>query len=176
VSESQYFFKDVVSDKKNTLKILILGDYSKREDFEGPEDVCESQLINLKKHLISEGFLKTYLVKDFIDEEEIPEDLYDEHFVEKSEHYIEHWADILVFVLLREGDHQSVIREWGFMITACQNKFDNAILIRHEDVVLRGMLRGDIKRNQITHETFIDLETLLERAYKLCFSKIYNFT
>ena len=128
----------------------------------------------MKTHLRKNGFNETYLVKDFEDEDEVPEELYDEHFLKKSENYIEHLADILIFILLKEGDNQSVVREWAHMVLKCPEKCNDAILLNHEDVVLRAILRGDISGNQISHDTFIDENTLHERAYHLCYVKLYN--
>lgn len=167
-------FRDRLLETKRKVKILILGDYSKDTDFIGPNDICEKKLVNLKQHLIDDGYLTTRLIKDFEDEEEIPEEYYDEHFVKKSEYYIEHWGDILIFVFLKEGDNQSVIREWTHMIKICPEKCINVILLYHNEVIIRTLLRGDIKGNRITHDEFSDDETLYERASKLVFVKIYN--
>lgn len=61
------------------------------------------------------------------------------------------------------------------MIKICLHKCNNTILLNHEDVVIRSLLRGDIKGNQISNDQFIDEDTLHERSYRLCYVKLYNF-
>jgi len=153
---------------------LILGDYSKDTNFDGPDDICISQLVNLKNHLKENGFNETSLVIDFEDETEIPEEAYDKHFLAKSRHYIISWAEILLFVFLNEGDNQSVGREWALMIESCPEKCKDAIIVNHESVPLRSLIRADISGNQISHDTFNNENTLQRRAYGLCFIKLYN--
>ena len=174
MTESPISFKDRILKKKNAVRILLLGDYSKDAEYDGPEDICISQLENLKLYLKERGFYETYLVKDFEDENEIPEESYDEHFLAKSRYYIISWAEILVFVFLKEGDNQSVGREWAIMIESCPEKCKDSILLNHEEVPIRALLRADISGNQISHDTFNSEETLQQRAYNLCFVKLYN--
>lgn len=102
------------------------------------------------------------------------DELRDEHFLKKSEYYIRDWVEILLFVLLSEGDNQSVIREWSYMVTMCPHKCRNAVILIHKNVKVRSLLKGDIKSHRITYDEFADTATLIKRAYTLCSDKLYN--
>lgn len=131
------------------------------------------KLRNVQLYLRSKGFHSTYLVMDFIDEDTIPIEAMDEHFLQKSQYYIQNWAEILVFILLKEGDHQSVIREWSFLILECPEKTRNAILLCHKEVSLKALLRGDLKSFHVAFDVFND-KTLCSNAYNQIFIKLYS--
>jgi len=83
-------FRNVIESKKDKVNMLILGDYV-------PEELCLSKLVEVKEHLINEGFVNTALVRDFIDEEDIPEEVKNIHFLRKSYHYIKNWGGIFYY-------------------------------------------------------------------------------
>jgi len=167
-------FRNILDARKRSARILILGDYSENPAYDGPIGKCLDTLKGLQSHLWREGFNETRLVMDFMDEEGVPEESYDEHFLKKSEYYIRQWADILLFVLLQDGDSQSVIREWSYMIKVCPDKCRNAVMLRNTNVRIGALIRGDIKSHRITNDTFTDTNALFNGAYTLCFNKLYN--
>jgi len=167
-------FRDILDARKGSTRILILGDYSENLAYKGLRGACLDTLKRLQSHLWREGFSETRLVVDFMDEEGVPEESYDEHFLKKSEYYIRHWAEILLFVLLQEGNNQSVVREWSYMIKVCPDKCRNAIIMSNRNVRIGALLRGDIKGHRITNDTFTDASALFRGARKLCFNKLYN--
>src|SRR4030042_5078914 len=167
-------FRDILDARKRSARILILGDYSENPAYDGLKGLCLGRLKGLQSHLRREGFNETRLVMDFMDEEGVPEESYDEQFMKKSEYYIRHWAEILLFVLLQDGDNQSVIREWSYMIKVCPDKCKNAIMMSNKNIRTGALLRGDIKGHRITNYEFTDTSALFSGAYTLCFNKLYN--
>ncbi len=95
-------------------------------------------------------------------------------FIKKSQYYIKNWAEILLFVLLKEGDHQSVIREWAFLVLECPEKASNSIMLCHQDVQLRTLIRGDIKSFRVAYEIFDNDENMCTRAHNQVFIKLYG--
>lgn len=81
-------FRDILDARKGSTRILILGDYSETPAYKGLKGACLDTLKRLQSHLWREGFSETRLVVDFMDEEGVPEESYDEHFLKKSEYYI----------------------------------------------------------------------------------------
>jgi len=167
-------FRDYLNTRKKTARLLILGDYSESPAYKGSKHICLNTLRHLHTHLQEKGFTEAHLVMDFIDEEPSMDELKDLHFLKKSEYYIRHWAEILLFILLSEGDNQSVIREWSYMVTACPYKCKNAAILIHEDVKVRSLIRGDIRGHRIAYKEFVDMDSLLKSAYTLCHDKLYN--
>ena len=159
--------------RKRKTKVLILGDYSKSENIGAPDDICERKLRLVQSFLKNNGFFESFLVMDFIDEHIVPNEAMDEHFLQKSQYYIQNWADILVFILLKEGDHQSVIREWSFLVLECPQKTRNSILVCHEEVSLRALIRGDLKSFRVAYDTFND-DNLCLKTYNQVFIKLYS--
>jgi len=155
-------FSDVLKTRKGNTKILILGSYDARE-----------MLKRLKVFLRTRGFGKTRLVEDWIDEKEIPSDSFDEHFREKSFYYIDKWAEILIFVFLGT-DNISVTREWSHLIESTKEKCKCSVILRHEGLNLRSLVRGDIGIERIREYSFKDEKELHEVAFSGCFNVLYS--
>ena len=167
-------FHEFLTEKRFKIRVLILGDYSKNPKIDGPIDLCEAKLRLIQSYLKENGFEEVYLVKDFLNEFVVPDVALDEHFIKKSQYYIKNWAEILIFVLLKEGDHQSVIREWAFLVLECPEKANNSIMLCHQDVKLRALIRGDLKSFRVTYEIFDNDENMCIRAYNQVFIKLYG--
>jgi hypothetical protein len=155
-------FSDLLEIGKRNAKVLVLGSYR------------DPRLGMLKAFLVSKGFEKTRLVKDWIDEEGTPEGNLDEHFRGKSFYYIDNWAEILVFVFFKEVDNMSVTREWGHMIDSSKEKCKRSIILSQEDLDLCALVRGDIGSERIRDYTFKDENELCESAFSGCFSVLYS--
>jgi hypothetical protein len=155
-------FDDLINARKSNAKVLLLGSY---------EDL---KLKDLKAFLITKGFNETRLVEDWINESEVPPESLDEHFKEKSFYYIDNWAEILVFVFF-ETDHISVTREWSHMIESQSEKCKCSIILRHESLDLRCLVRGDIGAERIREYHFKDENELHKSAFSGCFTVLYSF-
>lgn len=169
-------FRTPLEKVKGKVKVLILGSYpfgafTKSEGDRNKEEILE----NLRDFLREKGFKQTMLVKDWKDEESVPEASLDIHFRDKSFYYIDKWAEILVFVLSPESDNQSVTREWGHMIDANKKKCKNSAILRHESVNLHSLIKGDIKKERIFEYEFKDENSLHDLAFSACFNIAYSF-
>lgn len=168
-------YSQVLANKKAKLRILILGSYKKRV-FNGDEESCEEKLITLKKELISRGFLNTKIVKDFMDEDDIPSDatreIWDTHFEQKSFYHIKNWADVLLFIFFDGTNNLSVGRELAFLIHECKHMCKNSIILWHKDVDL-GLYRGDMSIECIFDDSFEKDDELPRAAYAACFKRMY---
>ena len=154
-------FSDILETRKTDAKVLILGSYGTAE------------LRRMKTFLIDRGFHKTRLVEDWIDEDKIPPDSFDEHFREKSFYYIDKWAEILIFVFLGT-DNISVTREWSHLIESTKEKCKCSVILRHEGLNLRSLVRGDIGIERIREYSFKDEKELHEVAFSGCFNVLYS--
>jgi len=167
-------FGSLLEIRKSTAKVLVLGSYRALESCELGEDVCIERLRRLKAFLMSRGFDRTRLVEDWIDESDIPAGSLDEHFREKSFYYIDGWAEILIFVFLREADNISVTREWSHMIESAKGKSRYSLILRHENLNLGSLVRGDIGVERIREYSFKDEKELHEFAFSGCFNVLYG--
>ena len=99
--------------------------------------------------LIEKGFLLTRLVEDFPDEEDVPEDVKDEHFLDKSYYYIDNWAIILLFVFLKAGNCLGVATEFNHMASTARNKCDCSFILSEEGLNLGSLMRGTIRISRV---------------------------
>lgn len=155
-------FSKLLETRKNNAKVLILGSYR------------DERLRRLKTSLRAKGFDKTTLVEDWMDESKIPPESLDEHFREKSFYYIDNWAEILVFVFFAEADNISVTRELSHMIESTKEKCKCSVILRHEDLNLGSIVRGDIGVERIREYPFKDENELHEFAFSGCFNVLYS--
>jgi len=155
---------------------LILGAYSSPQAKKGSlEKKAEDKLYDLRSFLKEKGFSQTNLVKDWMDEEGIPKELYDIHFKEKSFFYIKNWADILVFIFFENCTNFSVIREWSYLIDSVPSKISQSVILRHENVNLGCLIRGDIRDNRVFEAKFSnDPSDLHACAFSGCISVLYR--
>jgi hypothetical protein len=166
-------FLNRIEERKKHTNILILGPYKKHESIQLNGETCVEQLEKIKKSLQRNGFFKTRLVKDWLDEENIPKKLWDKHFLKKSIHYINEWAEVLLFVFLKEGDHKGVVREWSHMVEIT-DKQKNSVIIRHETIDLGSLIRGDIAEHTIYEYSFNNEDELHTRSFAGAFNVLYN--
>ena len=167
--------KDLLAVARNRVRILILGPYRTQEAFKcETEKICLNKLDRLKAFLIEKGFPQTRLVIDWMDEEEVPPASFDIHFREKSFYYIDNWADIILFVFLREGDNLSVSREWGHMVESVREKCERAVVLRQKEVDLGSLIRGDIERERVYEYHFEQEAELQDFAFSGCFNILYG--
>jgi hypothetical protein len=155
-------------------KVLILGAYSTREGYKGNDpDICLKRLEGIQQHLKEKGFIHTRLVKDWRDEDTVPDDIKDVHFLRKSIHYIDTWAEIMAFVFLADGNPISVTTELAHVVETSKGRCDHCFVLREEGVRL-GILRGHIKGNGIVEFPFTDDMSLHKSAFSGCFSILYD--
>jgi len=169
------FSKSLEITKEKT-KVLILSAYSSPKSTEKTvEKKAEGKLYELKSFLEGKGFTQTRLVKDWMDEKEVPEGQYDIHFRNKSFFYMRNWADILVFVFFEKCTNFSVIREWGHMVDVLSSKISQSVILRHENIDLGCLIRGDIKDNRVFEAKFSNDESdLHDCAFSGCISVLYR--
>lgn len=167
-------FGGLLETRKTNAKVLILGSYSALKVYGLGEKVCEERLERLKAFLIARGFENTRLVKYWRDEDNIPPDSFDEHFRGKSFHYIDEWAEILIFVFFKEANNISVTREWAHMVESMKEKCNCSVIVRHKDLDVGSIVRGDIGAERVREESFEDENELHEVAFSGCFNVLYS--
>jgi len=161
---------------KEKTNVLIFGAYStpKKVGGQKKEIEAEERLKLLKSFLIGKGFVLTKLVKDWMDEEDVPKDQYDVHFLKKSFHYMENLADVLIFVFFEDCNNNSVCREWGHMIDSVSSKIGQSIVLREKQVDLGCLLKGDIKTHRIFEAEFSTNDELFDVAFSGCIGCLYR--
>jgi hypothetical protein len=156
------------------IRVLILGAYRARRGYSGDDpEMCLRRLEGLQQHLKETGFIHTRLVKDWPDEGIVTSDVLDIHFLKKSLHYIDTWAEIIAFVFFADGDPISVTREWAHTIESPQDRSSCCLVLREEGVNL-GLVRGDIKGKRIRESSFTDDESLKKSGFSGCFTILYD--
>jgi len=166
-------FRDIIETKKSNAKVLILGSYKTLESCGLGKDFCKEKLRRLKDFLRAKGFDITRLVEHWIDEDEIPSESLNEHFRRKSFYYIDNWAEVLIFVFFKEANNISVTREWSHMIESA-TKTKCSIILRHKDLDVGSLVRGDIGAERVREQPFKNEEELREFAYSGCFNILYS--
>lgn len=150
---SKKFFKEF-SDRKKSLKVLILGAYV-------PKD-CEQRLVKLKECLFENGYKNARLVRDFSDMPSF-HDVKPAHIVTKSKHYIKFWADVLLFVFFRNGRNEGVSVEFEFACSKVLEKLGVSVVLAEKDLSLSSMILGSVEIQQIKADIFIDDMELCEK-------------
>lgn len=159
--------KDPLAKRKGATRVLILGAYHPQP--------CIETLWNLKAALIDNGFIKTRLVQDFPDDELFHPTSQDIHFQQKSFHYMERWAQILLFVLQRGCSPMGVLREFARMVEQNPTCGDTAVLLRSQKVSLSSLIKADVEIHQIRAYTYADADELYDLAYAACFNILDSF-
>ena len=88
-------YKLTLTQRKSTLKILLLCPYSPPE--------AKERLKDIKEYLVSKGYRNTRLVEDFSS----GRDLTDKEIFKKSRDKIINWADVLFFFFFKEAHNKS---------------------------------------------------------------------
>jgi len=166
-------FNEILKERKCQAKILILGSYQ-RLTAQGSEESCEEILEKLKEFLIANGFSNTKLVKDWIIEDNIPPESLVALFREKSFHHIDYWAEILVFVFLKDANNYSVTRELSHMVDCSKEKCSHSIILRHDEIDLGSLIKGDISIERILESSFSDNQELYQTAFAGCFNILFT--
>ena len=168
-------FESIIQNKKRISKVLILGPYrpidSKTDE---KPSICERRLQRLKQFLQQKGFLNTFLVSDFPDESEVPRKAIMVHFLKKSMHYIEHWADILIFVFLKDCDNSGVETELSFMVFKVTHKCICSAVIRPNDIILSSLQWGQIELFRIRDLSYDEENEIEDLVFSSCFNILYS--
>ncbi|MBA7602628.1 hypothetical protein ES703_09724 [subsurface metagenome] len=163
-------------NNENRQKILLLGAY-RHSNPTSDEDhqKCKDYLINVKHYLIYNGFLDTKLVEDFDDEfSSLPKTASPIHFKGKSFHYIDNWADILLFILTSECDISGVLREFSHIVESNQEKCNISCILCHKKIKLSMLTQADIKENRLLENRFNNQKQLNEFAFSASFNLLYE--
>jgi len=168
-------FGSIVENSKRTSNVLILGPYrsidTTRDEI---SNICKRRLEKLKEFLIQKGFINTHLVSDFPDEEGVPRNAIRAHFLKKSMHYIELWADILLYIFLRECDNSGVETELSFMVFHVKHKCNVSTVIRPDEIVLSGLQLGQIELFRIRDLPYNEEDEIEDLAFSACFNILYR--
>lgn len=169
-------FKSQILSRKTKIKVLLLGAY-RHSNPTSDEDhqKCKDYLINVKRYLINNGFLETKLVEDFDDElSSLPKTVDPIHFREKSFHYIDNWADILLFILTSECDNSGVLREFTHIVESNPEKCNISCILCHKKINLSMLTKADIKESRILEYKFDNQKDLNEFAFSVVFNLLYE--
>ncbi|MHA1713936.1 MAG: hypothetical protein ACTSW4_07915 [Candidatus Ranarchaeia archaeon] len=153
---------DPLKKQKEKTNILILGVYHPHQ--------CIIHLKKLKKHLISQGFPNTCLVRDFGDDSLFHPSSANIHFQRKSFFYMEHWANVLLFIIHKGCNPMGVLREFARMIEHDPYKTQTAALFCSETISLSSLIKADIELHDIRAYSYSSQKDLNELAYAACFS------
>lgn len=150
-------------DKKNKLKILILGAYR-------PPKMLQ-RLEKLRECLIEKHFLLARLVKDFPDNLRLDDDD-DIHFNKKSHFLLEGWAHVPLFIFFLKGKNLGVGNELSYTWLRLPMKTSCSAVFLEKNIDVGTMVRGSVKSakrdNKLSFETFKDDKELCRVAFGHC--------
>jgi hypothetical protein len=167
-------FRSYVETQKNNVNVLILGPYrSTGTEKKGEPDPCLTRLEKIRDFLRENGFKQTFLVADFKDENGIPLEVMREHFLTKSQYYIRDWADICIFIFLRDCDNSGVENELVYLVNTVREKTGTSVIIHPKKIVLSGLHWGAIEAFSIKHDPYKKDDEIEHYAYASSFKKLY---
>lgn len=152
-------FPKEFENKKKALKILILGPYVPPS--------AEKRLSKLRDCLRSHGYDNAQIVKDFSNRPRYDKDL-DTHFTLKSEDKIRNWADVLIFVFMREASPLGVWAELQFTTDFVEGKIHNSIDLHEEGATSSTQTRGRLKISRMDSNEFRGDYQLCTKAVAFC--------
>jgi len=167
-------YERILDTIKNQVKVLILGPYDENCP-KGMIKSCKEVLEDLKQFLISQGFLNTRLVKDWKIKRNIPQVTFASLARHKSFHFIDNWAEILVFVFFENGNNSSVGREFGHMVDSSREKCKYSTILRQNNLDLGTIIKGDINSERIVESQFLDKKELYDYAFAGCHNSLFSF-
>jgi len=165
VAVSSIFSTKFAEDKK-TKRILILGPYKPLP--------AKERLIRLRDCLLVHGYENAKIVEDFPNIPKYDEDP-DKHFTLKSRDKIENWADVLIFVFMREANNLGVWAELQFTLAFVKDKIHYSIELHEKGVDLSSQTRGPLKISRMYSSEFHNDGKLCKLAMAFCTNVVYEF-
>lgn len=163
---SSIFSRDFENKKKDT-KTLILGPYKPQ--------LAEKRLIKLRDCLRSHGYDNAKIVKgDFPDIPKYHKDP-EIHFTLKSEDKIKNWADVLIFVFMREANNLGVWDELKFTTRDVKEKIHYSIELHEEGTETSSRTRARLKISRMDSHEFRSDRQLCDLAMAFCTNVVYEF-
>lgn len=162
---SSIFSKDF-ENKKKEQKILILGPYK--------PPFAEKRLGKLRDCLQSHGYDNAKIAKDFSN---IPKYHGDPeiHFTLKSEDKIRNWADVLIFVFMRDANNIGVWDELKFTVRDVKEKIHYSVELHEKGIDLSTRTRARLKIARMLSNEFYGDRQLCKRALAFCTNIVYEF-
>ena len=151
-------FQARFEQRKTNIAVLILGPYGE----------CEKDLVSLKSHLVSQGFVNTKLVSDFPNGHYI-DATQDAYFLVKSKHYIENWADVLLFIVDEKCNNDSVLAELFIMVSSVSHKCHVSTVLCSGERHLGSLLRGTLTIHRINLYEFNSVQDFEKKGYAAVF-------
>ena len=159
-------FSSDFENTKKSQKILILGPYK-------PES-ARKRLIKLRDYLRTHGYKSAKRVADFPDTPKYDKDP-DKHFTLKSRDKIKNWADVLVFVFMRDANNLGVWGELQFTIDFVKEKIHYSIELHEEGADLSTQTRGPLKISRMDSYEFDNDQRLCKLSVAFCQNVAYEF-
>jgi len=166
-------FQNYVEVRKNNVKVLILGPYRPQKGKKLEDNPCLSRLRNVRDDMRARGFKQTFLVVDFEDEVGVPLEVIREHFTAKSYFYIREWADICVFIFLRDCDNSGVEDELDYLVLKVRDKIPCSTIIHPEEIELSGLRVGKIRGLRIRQNPYNNDNEIEDFIYNSSFQILY---
>lgn len=146
----------LVDEVKDKLKIVIFGPYK-------PEAVF-NRLERFRNHLITIGYTQTSLVADLHTPVQAEGQGYREYLVFKCQYWLEN-ADVVLFVLFREGRLEGVATEFTHLIDNLDRQMWRTVVF-YEQHDISSMIGGrlDLFNQEIKSTDFDGDEDLHQKA------------
>lgn len=131
-------YKLTLTQRKSTLKILLLGPYSPPE--------AKERLKDIKEYLVFRGYTNTRLVEDSSQGKEFT----DKQIFIKSRDKINIWADVLFFFFLKEALYDSKlmgVQEEVAMVCEDADKVSKSIIFIDDEIrnKMSRMFKGKLE-------------------------------
>ena len=113
------------------------------------------------------------MVADFPDEPRYHKD-WDIHCTVKSQFHIKNWADVLIFVFLKDSDNQGVANELTFTCQRVLEKIHFSVVLYERGIQLSSLTRGPIKIHKVNSDDFENDAVLCTKALGYCTNFVYQ--
>jgi len=158
-------FSTAFAQEKKIKKILVLGPYK--------PPLARERLERLRDCLLEHGYENAKIVEDFPDIPKYDEDP-DKHFTLKSRDRIKNWADVLVFIFMREANNLGVWSELQFTLFSVKDKIHYSIELHERGVDLSSQTRGPLKISRMYSNEFRSDRELFSLAIAFCTNVAYE--
>lgn len=158
-------FSAEFAKKKKQNRILILGPYKPAP--------AKGRLIQFKEYLQVHGYENARIVEDFPNTPKYDEDP-DKHFTLKSRDKIKNWADVLIFVFLRDANNLGVWSELQFTMDFVKEKIHYSVELHEQGVDLSTQTRGPLKISRMYSYEFRSDRELCSLAMAFCTNVVYE--
>jgi len=152
------------ANRKRRIKILILGPQRPH--------TAEKRLNAFKMCLLQSGYDNAKIVADFPDTPAFHTDK-SSHFTLKSQHYIRNWADVLIFIFLRNCDNQGVANELTFASLMAIEKMNVSVALYEKGSQLSALTKGPVNLQKLDSDEFLNAKDLCEIAKGYITNYIY---